>query len=154
MAAKLDLTVAVKSHQDTVAFGKFLGTGLSPGDLVLLTGDLGAGKTTLVGGVGEGLGVVGPILSPTFLTVRTHSLTARKGTFYHVDLYRIEDPWYLEGEGILEELEAGAIVVVEWAERAAGLEDFDPLEIALSSPSTGRSLAIRGSKRWAWVANK
>ncbi len=151
MAESFEFTLLLGSHQEMVEFGTFIGRGLCDGDLVLLTGDLGAGKTTLAGGIGEGAAVKGPVLSPTFLTVRTHSLTGREGTFYHIDLYRVKDPWYLEGEGILEELEAGAMAVIEWAERAVGLSGFDPLEITILPSGPGRSLLIRGSQRWLWV---
>ena len=99
------------------AFGRQLGTTLRAGDLVVLTGPLGAGKTTLTRGVGEGLGVRGPVQSPTFVLARTHPSVVGGPPLIHVDAYR------LGSAELLDDLDldfAHAVVVVEWG---AGLLD-------------------------------
>jgi tRNA threonylcarbamoyl adenosine modification protein YjeE len=101
------------------AFGRRLGAVLRAGDLVLLTGPLGAGKTTLTRGIGEGLGIRGPVQSPTFVLARTHPSLAGGAPLVHVDAYR------LGSAAELDDLDldfAGSVVVAEWA---AGLVDHE-----------------------------
>ncbi|MFD3446895.1 tRNA (adenosine(37)-N6)-threonylcarbamoyltransferase complex ATPase subunit type 1 TsaE [Microbacteriaceae bacterium 4G12] len=91
--------------------GRRLAAVLRPGDLILLTGRLGAGKTTLTRGIGEGLGVRGPVTSPTFVLARTHPNTAGGPPLVHVDAYRL-------GSAVeLDDLDidfARSVVVMEW----------------------------------------
>ena len=97
------------------ALGERLARLLRPGDLVLLTGDLGAGKTTLTQGIGAGLGVRGPITSPTFVIARVHPSEVGGPPLVHVDAYRLGS--LLEVEDL--DLEASldeAVTVVEWGE--------------------------------------
>jgi tRNA threonylcarbamoyladenosine biosynthesis protein TsaE len=102
----------------TLAFGRSLGETLPPGSVILLRGDLGAGKTTLVQGIGLGLGITEAIASPTFTLVNEY--TEGRIPLYHLDLYRLEGEevrsLYLENycEGI--EVDLG-IVAIEWSER-------------------------------------
>lgn len=91
--------------------GVRLGRALRAGDLVLLTGPLGAGKTTLTRGIGEGLGVRGPVQSPTFVIARTHPSLVGGAPLVHVDAYRLSDG------GELDDLDLdfdGSVVVAEW----------------------------------------
>ena len=90
-----------------------LGERLQQGDVVLLTGELGAGKTTFVRGVAQGTGSYAPVASPTFQLVRVYSGRLQLA---HVDLYRVENSAELRDLG-LEELAADGAVVVEWGER-------------------------------------
>ncbi|MFK4728640.1 tRNA (adenosine(37)-N6)-threonylcarbamoyltransferase complex ATPase subunit type 1 TsaE [Agromyces mediolanus] len=99
------------------AFGRRLGAALRAGDLVLLTGPLGAGKTTLTRGIGEGLGIRGPVQSPTFVLARTHPSLVGGAPLVHVDAYRLSDALELDD---LDLDFAGSVVVAEWA---AGLVD-------------------------------
>ncbi|CAM3163603.1 tRNA threonylcarbamoyladenosine biosynthesis protein TsaE [Williamsia muralis] len=105
--------------QDTEAFGRGLAAGLGAGDLVILDGPLGAGKTALARGIGAGLGVQGRVTSPTFIIAREHRPGPGGGpAMVHVDAYRL---------GGLEELDAldldtdltDSVVVVEWGEGVA-----------------------------------
>ena len=84
---------------------------LRPGDLVVLTGPLGAGKTTLTRGVGEGLRVRGPIQSPTFVLARTHPSLVGGAPLVHVDAYRLGSPAELDDLDIDFD---GSVVIVEW----------------------------------------
>jgi len=99
------------------AFGRELAGGLRAGDLVLLTGPLGAGKTTLTRGIGDGLGVRGPVQSPTFVLARTHPNLAGGPPLVHVDAYRLESALYLDDLDLDFDR---SVVVVEWG---AGLLD-------------------------------
>ncbi|GGI48151.1 tRNA threonylcarbamoyl adenosine modification protein YjeE [Agromyces flavus] len=99
------------------ALGRELGGQLRAGDLVVLTGPLGAGKTTLTRGIGDGLRVRGPVQSPTFVLARTHPSLVGAAPLVHVDAYR------LSGAAELEDLDldfANSVVVAEWG---AGLLD-------------------------------
>lgn len=91
--------------------GRRLGAALAPGDLLVLTGPLGAGKTTLTRGIGSGLGVRGPVQSPTFVIARTHPSLVGGAPLVHVDAYRLGSPLELDD---LDIDVAGSVVVVEW----------------------------------------
>ena len=105
------------SPDATHALGERLGRLLQSGDVVLLTGDLGAGKTALAQGIARGLGVVGPVSSPTFTILKEY---AGRIPLYHFDLYRIEHPDELEALGFADYFYGDGVSVVEWAERGEG----------------------------------
>ena len=107
------------SASETEAAGEELGRRLRQGDLVLLKGELGAGKTTFVRGMARGSGSVAPVASPTFQLVRVYPGRLQLA---HVDLYRLEKGDELRDLGLEELLDQGA-VVVEWGERLADTED-------------------------------
>jgi tRNA threonylcarbamoyladenosine biosynthesis protein TsaE len=117
---------------DTVEFGRRLGGLLRAGDLVLLSGPLGAGKTALTRGIAEGLGVHGRVSSPTFVIAREHRAGTRGVALVHVDAYRLG--------GRLDELDdldldtelVDAAVVVEWGEEGAERLSEDHLLIRLA----------------------
>lgn len=88
--------------------------------IIALYGDLGAGKTTFVQGAAYGLGIKDKILSPTFVLVRIHKLANQK-TFYHIDLYRLENIEDIKSIGIDEILSSDNIVLIEWAEKLKSL---------------------------------
>jgi tRNA threonylcarbamoyladenosine biosynthesis protein TsaE len=111
------------SPEQTRAFGTQLGRLLGPGDLVLLNGDIGAGKTTFTQGLARGLQVTGPVQSPTFTLVVEHPARVNGGAtrLYHIDLYRLSDAALAEGFGFDVYVDdASAITAVEWPERARG----------------------------------
>jgi tRNA threonylcarbamoyladenosine biosynthesis protein TsaE len=101
------------SPAETEDAGRNLGETLRPGDVVLLTGELGAGKTTFVRGVAQGIGSHAPVASPTFQLVRVYPGRVQLA---HVDLYRVENSTELRDLGLEELAEQGA-VVVEWGDR-------------------------------------
>jgi tRNA threonylcarbamoyladenosine biosynthesis protein TsaE len=130
------------------ALGRRLGGLLRAGDLVVLAGSLGAGKTTLTQGIGAGLGVRGPVTSPTFVIARVHPGPV---PLVHVDAYRLgslAEVADLDLEASLED----SVTVVEWGTGLVeGLAD-DRLEVTLTRPSDDetRTVTVRGvGPRWA-----
>ncbi|MET8882454.1 tRNA (adenosine(37)-N6)-threonylcarbamoyltransferase complex ATPase subunit type 1 TsaE [Streptomyces rubiginosohelvolus] len=110
------VTLTVTSPEQMQDLGRSLARVLAPGDLVMLTGELGAGKTTLTRGLGEGLGVRGAVTSPTFVIARVHPSLVQGPALVHVDAYRL-------GGGLdeMEDLDLDvslpeSVVVVEWGD--------------------------------------
>jgi len=104
-----------RSEQDTAAIGRELGATLAAGDVVLLHGDLGAGKTAFVRGLAEGLGVdAQEVSSPTFTLVQEYR--GGRLPLFHVDLYRLNDPREIDDLG-LDEIAEDGVLAIEWAER-------------------------------------
>ncbi|HNW92134.1 MAG TPA: tRNA (adenosine(37)-N6)-threonylcarbamoyltransferase complex ATPase subunit type 1 TsaE [bacterium] len=118
-----------RSPEETEALAGDLAATLAAGDLVLLAGELGAGKTEFVKGLAKGLGIHGIIQSPTFALVREH----RDGRvpLIHLDLYRLAGGGEVEELG-LDELRAEGIVAVEWPERAAASWTKPLVRVALA----------------------
>ena len=107
--------IVSRSAEETLRIGTELGERLQPGDALLLTGDLGAGKTTLTQGIAMGLGVAERPRSPTFVMA-----TEYRGRLplYHMDLYRVDELAELSDLGLDEYLNGDGVTVVEWADRA------------------------------------
>ena len=104
-----------RSEAETAAIGQQLSAGLAAGDVILLFGDLGAGKTAFVRGVAAGLGIDrGEVTSPTFTLVQEYR--GGRLTLFHVDLYRLNNAREIEDLG-LDELTADGVLAVEWAEK-------------------------------------
>jgi tRNA threonylcarbamoyladenosine biosynthesis protein TsaE len=121
----------LRTVEETVAFGRSLGAKLRAGDLVLLSGPLGAGKTVLTRGIAEGLGVSGRVSSPTFVLARTHPAGERGVPLVHVDAYRLGgDLSQLDDLDLDTDLERSA-VVVEWGEGSADRLSEDYLVVRL-----------------------
>ncbi len=118
------------SEEETIALGEELARALPPRAVVLLIGELGAGKTTLAKGIVAGLGAARPedVSSPTFTLI--HEFGTRPKV-YHVDLYRLEQRRELASLGLDELLEREAIVLVEWGERFPDLWPPDRIEVHL-----------------------
>nr|WP_084780871.1 tRNA (adenosine(37)-N6)-threonylcarbamoyltransferase complex ATPase subunit type 1 TsaE [Planobispora rosea] len=129
---------------------------LRPGDLVVLSGPLGAGKTTLAQGIGEGLKVRGPITSPTFVIARVHPSLADGPALVHVDAYRLGGDLEVDDLDLDASLEE-SVTLVEWGEGLVeGLAE-DRLEISIergeaAETSEGRTVRLRGvGPRWEGV---
>lgn len=105
------------AQEETVELGERLGRLLAPGDVLVLTGDLGAGKTQLTKGIARGMGVADDVTSPTFtIEMVYHGTTC---DLCHFDLYRLDDPDQLEDTGIFDVLGADDVCVIEWGEQFA-----------------------------------
>jgi tRNA threonylcarbamoyladenosine biosynthesis protein TsaE len=118
------------SAEGTRAIGAALGRILVAGDVVLLAGDLGAGKTTLVQGVGQALGVEGPMPSPTFTLMNTYEAALHVA---HIDLWRLERMSELHDLGLDELLDEGAVALVEWGDVALSVLGRDALLVRLEA---------------------
>jgi tRNA threonylcarbamoyladenosine biosynthesis protein TsaE len=109
-------TVFSLSEEETIEFGRTVARGLRGGELILLEGDLGLGKTVFAKGIAAGLGIAPEdVTSPSFTLVQEYA--GGRFPMFHVDLYRLEDPEELATIGIDEVLSGGGVVVVEWGER-------------------------------------
>ena len=126
------------SPDDMRALGRRLAAMLRPGDLVVLNGALGTGKTTLVQGIGAGLGVRGPVTSPTFVIARVHPSLAGGPALVHADAYRLTTPAEVDDLDLDASLET-SVTVVEWGGGLAEGLAADRLEvsIALAAPPAG-----------------
>ena len=131
------------SADHTRAIGRALARRLRAGDVLLLHGDLGAGKTTLAQGIGEGLLVRGAVQSPTFVLVDEHEPAAGGLALNHVDLYRLDRPEDVAAIGFDEYLDpAGGVTIVEWPERAGDLLPDAYLLVELHQAGDGRSIVL------------
>ena len=129
--------------------GEALAGMLRPGDVVSLTGDLGAGKTTLVQGAARALGVQDPVLSPTFLLVREYE---GRVPIYHLDVYRLERLQEVLDLGFEELMDRRAIVFVEWGDAIDMLLPAEHLQVELTLPADGQERRISVSwygRSWA-----
>jgi tRNA threonylcarbamoyladenosine biosynthesis protein TsaE len=116
--------------QQTIALGRLLGTQLQRGDIILLSGDLGAGKTHLTKGIVSGTGSDAQVTSPTFVFINEYRTPSRL-TIYHVDLYRIDDPVELDSIGLADATAGHGIAVIEWPERDPNIASMPHLAITI-----------------------
>ncbi len=137
MLRMLPVTTELETAEDTRSFGEHLARLLDRGDLVILTGDLGAGKTTLTQGIGDGLGVRGPITSPTFVIARVHPSLGDGPVLVHVDAYRLGGAAELDDLDLDTEIDE-AVTVVEWGEGLAESLSVDRLEIRIERTDADR----------------
>lgn len=128
-------TVVTHSPQETIGLGRTLAAELKPPQLVLLRGDLGAGKTTLVKGIAAGFGaaVEEEVTSPTFTLV--HEYRGPNAVVYHIDLYRIDTPRELETLALDDLQTPDAVLLVEWGEKFPRIENERDMEIVLERMS-------------------
>lgn len=135
MSARATATAA-----ETEKLGERLGRLLAPGDVVLLEGELGAGKTTFARGVARGAGFRGRVSSPTFALA--HVYRGKRLTVHHLDLYRLAQGEEAE-VGLEDLLRDDAAVVVEWPAAGAAQWPKDRLEVSLAHAKSGRKLTLR-----------
>jgi tRNA threonylcarbamoyladenosine biosynthesis protein TsaE len=156
----VNVTLQTSSAEATVALGQRLAQHLTPGDVVLLHGDLGSGKTTLAQGVLAGLGVAGPVPSPTFTLINEYDgVTAGGETvrIYHLDLYRLATDAELDSIGLDDYVApTDGISLIEWPERAVTHLDGDFLLIEIAPSGDLRrqirlSLLPAESKCFHWL---
>ncbi len=145
------VTITTSSAARTRALGRRLARLLRPGDVVLLQGTLGAGKTTLAQGVGAGLGVEGPVTSRTFVLLARHE---GETPLYHADLYRLTTVEEVE-ELALAEQAADGVLLVEWPERGLEALPAEHLLVSLAlvddAPDQRRITAVAIGDRYLRV---
>jgi tRNA threonylcarbamoyladenosine biosynthesis protein TsaE len=137
-----------KSAEDTKVAGEAFARLLRPGDVVLLSGQLGAGKTTFVQGVARGLGVHERVTSPTFVMVREHQCVNELGiaTLHHADVYRVGSLGEVSDLALGELVEESAVALVEWGEIASAVFGIDVLLVDfLRDTNDGRTLEVSGA---------
>ncbi len=136
-----------RSAEETVAFGRTVAEELAPPLIVLLRGDLGAGKTTLVKGIAEGFEAAraDDVTSPTFTLI--HEYRGPRVTLYHIDLYRIETERELETLGLDDLVAPNCILLIEWGEKFPRLQRDRDLEISLESIRDQRANCVAESTR-------
>jgi tRNA threonylcarbamoyladenosine biosynthesis protein TsaE len=135
--------ITTRSAEETIAFGRTLTELLTPPKLVLLRGDLGAGKTTLVKGIaaGFGAGEEEDVTSPTFTLV--HEYRGPRANLYHIDLYRVDTPRELETLGLDDLRAEGSVLLIEWGEKFSRLVRERDVEISLERESeNGRKITV------------
>jgi tRNA threonylcarbamoyladenosine biosynthesis protein TsaE len=135
---------------DTQAFGRRLGALLRGGDVLVLTGDLGAGKTTLTQGIAEGLGVRGPITSPTFVIARVHPSLVGGPALVHVDAYRLGSALELDDLDLDADLDA-SVTIVEWGAGLAEQLSETRLELTITGDDVRTAHLVGVGDRWDHV---
>ncbi len=131
MATQPRTVLEAPTAEDTRAIGAALAELLQPGDALALTGELGAGKTTLVQGLARGLGFTGPVVSPTFTLVREYPGRLR---VYHVDVYRLDRVQDVIDLGLEEMIDGDGVLVVEWGDAVEQLLPPEHLLVELTAP--------------------
>jgi tRNA threonylcarbamoyladenosine biosynthesis protein TsaE len=127
--------ITTHSPEETIAFGRTLAELLAPPKLVLLCGELGAGKTTLVKGIAAGFEAAEEedVTSPTFTLV--HEYRGPRANLYHIDLYRVDTPRELDTLGLDDLRAEGSVLLIEWGEKFPSLRRDRDLEISLERES-------------------
>jgi len=135
------LVAVCKDVEETKAAAAALAALAAPGDLLLLVGELGAGKTAFAQGFARGLGVTDPVTSPTFTLARTYAGRLR---LHHLDVYRLDHLQEAVDLGLAEIVDDGAVTLIEWGDVVASALPSDYLEVALSygSADDTRTIAL------------
>ncbi len=143
------LKLKLADAQATDTCGRALARALPLGSLCIwLTGELGAGKTTLVRGLLRGLGHRARVPSPTYTLVEPYAL--KRGEVIHTDLYRLQSPSEAGALALDEYLDAGAMLLIEWPERGAQQIPAADLRIHLNVTADGRSVELSGDTALGW----
>lgn len=134
----------VDSADAMVELGRLLGMRLQAGDVVLLTGELGAGKTTFMRGVGDGLGVRGPVTSPTFVIARRHPSLVGGPDLIHADAYRLGSAEEFEDLDLFDD---SAVICVEWGRERAEMLSERRVWVDIDVAGDSRVVTITGENR-------
>jgi tRNA threonylcarbamoyladenosine biosynthesis protein TsaE len=143
VVSTLERTLTTTDADATRALGAALAAAASPGDLIALRGDLGAGKTQFAKGFGAGLGVEATINSPSFVLMAEY---LGRLPLFHIDLYRLEDARDAIAGGLLDERQADGVTLVEWAERLGDALPRGRLEVVIDgSGEAPRAIRVRAT---------
>ncbi len=146
MSETATLHITSQSVDDTVALGRKLGEQLAAGDIVCLSGNLGAGKTAFTRGIGTSWGSREPITSPTFTLIHEHRRAQDAQILYHIDCYRLHSAEEAWGIGLEDLLHSDGISVLEWPENIAGALPAERLWIDITFlDDTQRELAVHAN---------
>jgi len=147
------LELKLPNEASTLRLGEALAVGAVPGRVLFISGDLGAGKTTLVRGLLRGLGYAGRAKSPTYALVEPYTLS--RLDLYHFDFYRFKDRSEWLNSGFREHFNPGSLCVVEWPEKAGGLLSPPDLSIRLEIENEGRRARVeaRSQAGEAWLSS-
>lgn len=136
--------IQTNNHKETVLLGEQIGKSLKPDDVIALSGELGAGKTTLIQGMAKGLGIRNWVTSPTFTIINEFH---GKYDLFHVDLYRLNSVEEAEDMAIEEYFVKGGITVIEWAEKIRSILPPGAIKIHMKIISENkRNITIKGLK--------
>jgi len=140
-----ELNIISHSEDQTRRYGAKLGMLLNKGDVICLSGDMGAGKTVLTSGIGAGWGSLYPVTSPTFVLVHEHKREKDRQRLYHLDCYRLENPSDVTSIGFDDLLDSGTLII-EWPERIESALPSDYLWVNLRVvDDTRRNLIFKGN---------
>ena len=134
------LELRLPSSEATLRLGEALAAGVAPGRVLFISGDLGAGKTTLVRGLLKGLGYAGRAKSPTYALVEPYMLSSLD--LYHFDFYRFKDRSEWLNSGFREHFNPGSVCIVEWPEKAGSLLPSPDVRIQLQHNGESRQARI------------
>lgn len=142
-----DITLTLPNEQATLNAGACFAKNIQAGINVYLHGDLGAGKTTFVRGMLNGLGFSGKVKSPTYTLVEPYQLKIQNALvdFYHFDLYRFADEEEWEAAGFREYFNVHSVCLVEWPNKAGSLIPQADIDIYLSLAGEGRTLQLKAN---------
>lgn len=146
------MTVELPDLGAMARLGKAIAQQLRPGDAVALSGELGAGKTTLARAILAGLGYTGEVPSPSFAIFELYDPPALRLPVAHADFYRLEDPEEAQAIG-LNDYRAGRVLIAEWPENAGGFAD-EPACLTIhlgflpESSASGRIAIVKGARDW------
>lgn len=151
-----ELDIISHSVEQTQRLGARLGSLLQPGDVICLSGDMGAGKTVFAAGIGLGWGAITPITSPTFNLIHEHKREKDKQRLFHMDCYRLNNASDSESIGLDDILDGPGPVVLEWPERIESILPKDRLwiELRVLEPTRRNFTFIGSGKRYNELVDK
>jgi len=150
------LDIISHSPEQTIRLGARLGKLLAPGDIICLSGEMGAGKTVFASGIGQGWGTLNAVTSPTFTVVHQHRRKGDSQRLHHLDLYRIQDEAEVDSIGWEDILDDNGPVILEWPEHIRDAIPTQHLWIAIRVIEvTRRNLLMEGvGKRYTHLLNQ